>query len=712
MQPKQIRHIILSILVCLSGLAFSQDTSLARLKVNVTDTFFGVPVADPYRWLESMNSDTTKNWLKEQRKITRREKQNFGGKYMGVYNKLISGGGYSFPNFVKEGAYYFGTRFQSTYTSPVLFYKTSLDGEEIVAFDPNNSGSKDVFNIVTYSLSEDAQYLAVKLSKSGSDWREIKIQNLATGKELPDKIEWVKFSNIVWFQNGFFYSRYKKTETTQLLTATNTQQQLFYHKLGQTQEQDQLIYSVPDKANTIFQIEKTSDNKHLIIYSAARLNSKWCNIIAYKNLEEGILSELKMFIATPITANIDYQVIDFINGQFAVKTNFEAPHYRVLLYNKDSINYAQPIINQYSEVIKQVYHIGGKLFCLYFRDGMYSAGIFDYEGQMAKRIKFSEGAGLRDFYAEAGDTSVLYFQSSFYTPPVAYRLSLNTGNVTLVKKTSVYYDAQSFTTKIVKYKSKDGTEVPMYLTYKKGLNLNGQNPVILYGYGNFAYSVSPFYAYTNIVLYENNGILAVPLIRGGGELGKEWHEQGRLLNKQNTFDDFIAAAEFLIDSGYTSAERLAIKSNSYGSLVVAATMVQRPDLFKVAIAEMGVYDMLRQQLFTIGKFTEEEYGTTKDSLQFLNLLKYSPLHNVRNGKSYPATLLIAAENDDRLPSLHSYKFLATLQEKSSGINPHILYFEDDAGHQGTGRLDDWYSRQAFELAFIFSQMNLKIGTGF
>jgi prolyl oligopeptidase len=703
-------HINLIILVCFGLFANAQDTSLTHLKQNVIDTYWGTAVADPYRWLESVNSDTTKNWLDEQQKITRKEKQSFSTKYTTFYSKLDAASGYMFPNFTKEGPYYFSFSLQSEFASAILYYKTSFDGDKMVAFDPNKWFTKNISRIDKYSLSEDARYLAVTISKSGSDWREIKVRDLSNSLDLTDKIDWVKFSDVVWFKNGFFYSRFKQIDAAALYTATNTEQQLYYHKLGNSQNQDQLVYSVPPKAS--FSFEKTSDNKHLVFYTAAKIRGQWCNVVAYKNLEDGILSELKMFIATPAAANIDYKVIDLIDGQFAVSTNFEAPHYRVLLYNKDSVNYAQPLINEYSDLLENVYHIGTKLVCLYFRNGRYTTAIFNYKGEMTQGIKFIEGAGVSSFSPEEGDTSLLYFQSTFYTPPITFRLNLNTNKTTVVKKTEVYYDADKFTTKVVTYKSKDGTEIPMYLTYKKGLKLNGKNPVILYGYGGFGVSVAPFYDFANIILYENSGILAVPLIRGGGELGMDWHDQGRLLNKQNTFDDFIAAAEYLIDSGYTNKGKLAIKGGSNGGLLVAAVLTQRPELFQVVIGKMGVYDMLRYHLFTVGGFYKDEYGASTDSAQFFYLKNYSPLHNIKEGVDYPATLLVTAENDDRVPPLHTYKFLATLQEKSSGTYPHIMYFEEDAGHAGGETYDRRNREKAFELAFIFKQMKISETTNF
>ncbi len=679
---------------------------------NVVDTVWGTAVEDPYRWLESLNSDSTAEWFKQQRKITRTEKTKFYASYTDIYGKLISDGGASFPNFIKEGPYYFQFKYTTEYSTPILFYKTKVDGDLVEAYNPNIYFNKEPVTVEDFYLSNDARYLAVSLSIAGTDWRTIKVRDLKKGKNLPDKIEWVKFSNICWTDSGFFYSKFKDPPAGLTHIAANSQQQLCFHKLGDSTANDGVVYSIPDKANTFFHFDVTSDNQYLILYTAAKLNGEWCSVVAYQDLEEGIYGGMNLFLASSFKDEISYNVIDHLNGKFLVQTNLDAPHCRLLLCDKDAVNKLELLVPEYKEILKSVYHVNKKIVCLYFNNGSYTACLFDYEGELLNGIKFPQGINVKGFYGEPSDTVVGYYQNAFYTPPVVYTWNLNSYKTEQADVTKVHYDADDYTTEIVTYKSKDGTEVPMYLTHKKKLKRSAKNPVILYGYGGFGISTTPFYTFANILFFENNGILAVPLIRGGGEFGKTWHDQGKGLNKQNSFDDFISAAEYLIDSGYTSKERLALRGGSNGGLLVGAVLTQRPDLFKVAIGEMGVYDMLRYHLFTGNRFIGGEYGTSNDSIQFKNLLKYSPLHNVKSKVDYPATLLLTAQNDDRVPPFHSYKFLAALQANADNTKPHILYFEEEAGHQGAERIDYRTSSDAFILAFIFRQMGIDALTGF
>ncbi|MES2619427.1 MAG: prolyl oligopeptidase family serine peptidase, partial [Bacteroidota bacterium] len=331
---------------------------------------------------------------------------------------------------------------------------------------------------------------------------------------------------------------------------------------------------------------------------------------------------------------------------------------------------------------QSVYDVGGKLLCRYYNRGSYAVSVFSYEGENLYSYKFPTGYSLGGFWGLPSDTSVRFYQSSYYLPPVVFTFNINTYKIESAGITEPYFDTKKYVTRIVNYKSKDGTLVPMYLSHKRGLKPAKTNPVILYGYGGFGESLTPNYDYSNIILFENNGILAIPLIRGGGELGHDWHAQGKVLNKQNSFDDFIRAAEYLIDSGYTSTERIAIQGGSNGGLLVGAVLAQRPELFKVVVGEMGLYDMLRYHYYTGSGLWDEEYGTIKDSAQFMNLFRYSPLHNIKKGVDYPATLLVTGENDDRVPPFHSYKFVSALQQNSSNTKPHVLYYEEDGGHSG------------------------------
>lgn len=694
-------------LLSLFFLFFLAQPTLKAQPLSVIDTIWGTPVADPYRWLEDLNSDTVKEWLKQQKKLTKIEQKKSSAAFSNINEKITRDGGASFPKFIKQGPYYFRLMYNSEFSTPVLYYKKRANADLWVAYDTHDF-MKEPVSIEGFQLSNDARLLAVSLSKAGTDWRTIQVRDLKTKKTLPDKIEWVKFSNIVWADSGFFYSRFKEPPPDLVHIASNTQQQLCFHKLGDAQEKDAVIYSIPNEANSIFNFHTVAKNRYLILYTTAKLKGRWYNVILYKDLMSGIFAEGNILITTPAKDDIDFSVVACIKDKFLIHTNLDAPHYRVLSCHKDSMNRMEEFIPEFTETLESIQHGNGKLLALYFNKGRYVASFYDYEGDMIQGIKFQEGWNLDGFYGGESDSVVDYSINSFYTPPIVYSLNLNTYKSELVEKTTVHYDAERYNTKLVTYKSKDGTEIPMYITHKKNLVRSRKNPVLLYGYGGFGIPITPFYSFSNILFFENDGVLAVPMIRGGGELGKEWHKNGSGLNKQNSFDDFASAAEYLINNNYTTKEKLAIRGGSNGGLLVGAMITQHPGLFKVAISDVGVFDMLRYHLFTMGRLWEDEYGTLKDSVQFQNLYKYSPLHNIKPHKDYPATLLLTAKNDDRVPPLHTYKFLQALQDNSFGKDPkpHILYFEKDAGHSGAETINEIYQRESFIWAFIFNEMGI------
>lgn len=693
-------------LLSLLSLFFVSRLALNAQSLSVVDTIWGTPVADPYRWLEDLNSDTVKAWLKQQQKITWAEKRKFDGSFMNIGSKLEHHGSVYIPDFGgKQGEFYFQFEYQSEISTPVLYYKRRINGSWHEAYNTHDFG-KEPLSIKKFVLSNDTKYLAVALSKAGTDWEVIKVRDLKKKKDLPDKVEWVKFSNIIWTDSGFFYCRYKETPIDSIHVAPNSKQELCFHKLGDLQQQDRVIYSIPDIANPIFYFEITSNRQYLILHSITKLNGKLCKAVSYKDLNGGIYAPINLLITSPLENNVNFDVIDCINDKFIIRTNLNAPHYRVLSCHKDSMNRVEEFIPEYKEILKSVQHIGNKLLCLYFNKGSYTGSIINYDGKMPFAIKFQEGVNIGGFYKES-DTVASYYQNSFYTPAVAYTLNLNTNKTELIDSTQVTYNPHNYTTKIVIYESKDGTKVPMYLTYKKDYRRSGNSPVLLQSSGGAGVLSTPFYSYSNLLLFENGGILAVPMIRGGGEFGENWHKQGKGLNKQNSFDDFASAAKYLIDIGYTDRNHLAISSRSYGGLLIGAMITQHPNLFKVAIGDVGLYDMIRFHLYTIGRFIEDEYGTSNDSIQFHNLLKYSPVHNVKPYTDYPATLLLTGENDDRFPPFHTYKFLAALQDNTFGKEPHILWLSKDSGHNGPETLNDWYRKKALIFAFLFNQLGIE-----
>lgn len=678
------------------------------------DTFWGVEISDPFRWLEFLRSDATAGWLKAQEKLCRAEKAKFQGTYLKIGDKMYTHGPASVPRNIRKGALYFRYYYHNEYSAPVLHYSTADETEIMkdIAYDPNYEYSKEPILINDFYPSNDSRYLAVALSKAGSDWVTIKVRDLYVGRNLDDRIDWVKFSDVIWTDEGFFYSRFKEPPSGQAYVARNKSQILYYHRLGDPQEKDIPIYAPPQQGSGILKFELTSDKRFLILYSSMKSGDEWNRIVGYKDLRKGPDSEFKLLISTPDKKKYQFSIVDAVGDRFIIKTNFDAPRYRVMTCHKDSLNRISPLIPEFDKNLESAYYFGGKLVAEYSNGRATTLFFHDIKGNPLKALEFPEGVAVKILRGGPTASTMNYSINYFYTPPIIFSLDLNTFSSELVKKTEIHYDAERYTTSIVTFTSKDGTKVPMYLTHRKGLTRSPQNPVLLHGYGGFGVSSTPFYSFSNILLFENDGILAVPMLRGGGDFGDDWHEQGKKLNKQNTFDDFISAAEFLVDSGYTSKARLAIQGASHGGLVVGAALTQRPDLFSVAIAEVGAYDMLRYHLFTTGMLHRAEFGTVHDSIEFHNLLSYSPLHQLKKDIEYPATLVTTSEYDDRLPPFHTYKFLASLQANSKGDKPHILYFEEDAGHSGSEKIMDFYKKEAYILGFMFNQMGIKFKTSF
>ena len=700
----RLLQIILILFIILPQGLCAQENPELNYKSTTVDTFFGVRVPDPYRWLESLNSDSTAAWLNMQRAITAKEKKKFGTNYSTFFGDL-SNERIRFYNEVKHGPYYFSLR--SYYDEPAfLCYRESLTGEDEIAFNPALYPMYQNYGLAGYAVSDGAKYLAIALSKAGSDWCEIRVKRILSDALFDDKIEWVKFSSIVWWGEGFFYSRFKVPPVDAKHTAANTGQQLFYHKLGTLQESDSLIYANDEAADYVFNFYMTASRHFLIIHS--KTADEDTSFVAYKDLSKGLQSELKVFASSRTGHHIYFDVLDDKNGKFITFTNWQAPKGKVVMLDKDSVNRISPFIAEGKLELGKVRLFGGKLLCVYESLDTSYAVVYNYDGKPWRKLMFNTCTTISGFHAEPDDSEVVFWENSFYSAPAAYVFNMHQGKVVYSDKSAIENSKKSeYTTTLVWYRSKDGTLVPMYLTYRKGLNLKGNNPVLLYGYGGYGISLSPGYSAVAKQFCSYGGIYAVALIRGGGENGVNWHKDGRLLKKQNSFNDFIAAAEFLISEGYTSKEKLAVKGGSNGGLLIGAMLTQRPDLFSAAVANVGVYDMLRYQHFTGGRFWTDEYGVSDDSIEFKNLLSYSPLHNVKQGAAYPATLLTTAANDDRVPPLHTFKFLATLQERSAGSEPHILYFEKDGGHSGSQKYDKLAGEEAFELSFIFEHLKMK-----
>lgn len=671
-------------------------------KVDQVDDYFGTKVEDPYRWLENENDPEVKKWIEEQNRVTFSylEKIPFREKIHQRVKEI-----YNYPKVsspFRAGKYYFFYKNDGLQNQSVIYIQKGLEGEPEVFIDPNKLSEEGTVRISLVGFSKDNRYVAYSRSEAGSDWRELRIMEIETRKEFSDRIRWVKFSGASWHGNGFYYSGYEKPEEGQELTARNRFQKIFYHRLGDPQEKDVLIYEDREHPFRYAGVDLTEGEEYMFLSISEGTHG---NELYYKDLS------VKDMEFEPLVQGFDYNssVIENVGNTFLVYTNADAPNYRVILMdpkNPDKANW-KTIIPEKPEVLHSATTAGGYLFCRYLKDAHTVVRQYDLGGKFIREIELPALGTARGFSGKRDDKILFYTFSSFTFPPTIYKYDIASGKSEVFHKTEVKFNPEDYVARQVFYNSKDGTKVPMFIVHRKGLRQDGQNPTYLYGYGGFNISRLPSFSPTIIVLLENGGVYAMPNIRGGGEYGEEWHRAGMLLNKQNVFDDFIAAAEYLIREGYTSKEKLAIAGGSNGGLLVGACMTQRPDLFKVAFPAVGVMDMLRYHKFTVGWGWVVEYGSSDNEMHFRNLYSYSPLHNIREGVSYPATLVTTADHDDRVVPAHSYKFIATLQEKHRGRNPVLIRIETRSGHGAsstTKRLDEI----ADKWAFMFYNMGMKL----
>ena len=698
------RALLTTFFLCSWFLALSQEAYEypKPTKANQYDTLFGKAIHDPYRWMEKPSAQVDE-WLSSQAGLLTRYKRKQLKIYPAVYNDLRSYGQVDYKPLIKQGKSFYFYQYNSYYASPALYRQPSYNGNSWMVLDPRLFEQKgETVSIMGFQVSPDERYMAFSLSRSGSDWREIRVKDIPKGKYLDDVIKWVKYSSIYWHGDGFFYWKYEVPESGQELLAMVKNQQLYYHKVGTTQEEDQLIFEI-GKAFFNSAFEVTSDQKYLVLYTFEKIKDEWKKVIMLKDLEKG--TDFETLLEYP-KEEVHFSLIDHIDGKFYLLSDYEASNSRILsmdLATKELVE----VVPELDQTIEEINIIANKIVTLYFSEGRYIVAVFDLEGKPLATEALDVGFDVSGFEGTNNDTESLYFVRSFYFPTVVYKINFEENKIELLSETGINYDHKQFETQYVKYKSSDGQEVPMYLTYKKGTDLKSRNnPVLLYAYGGFGVPLTPHYDQGYILFLKSGGILATPLIRGGGEFGNDWHDAGRLLNKQQSFDDFTAAAVYLIQTRVTNPQKIAINGGSNGGLLVGAALTQRPELFKAAVPEMGLFDMLRYDRFGINYIHRDEYGSPRDSTEFLNLLGYSPYHNIRPEKKYPATLVITADNDDRVPPLHSYKFLSRLQETSSEA-PFLLKLETEAGHYGASTLNDSYSTEALKWSFILTQLGMK-----
>jgi prolyl oligopeptidase len=647
--------------------------------VDTIDNYFGTKVPDPYRWLENDKSAETAEWVKEQNSTTFNylSKIPFREKMKERLTKIWNYPKYGVP--FKGGKHYFFYKNEGMQNQSVLYITDGLDGTPRAFLDPNKLSADGTVALSELSVSKDGKYLAYMTSAGGSDWNEAYVMDVETGKLLSDHIKWIKFSGFAWKGNGFYYSRFEEPVKGKELSQKNENHKVYFHKIGTLQSADSLVYENKKYPERNYGAQTTEDERFLIIGESESTSG---NGLYYINLKEGD----KKFKQIAKGFDFDYSVIDNVDGKFLIRTNCHAPKYKLIMMDpsKPEESNWKTIIPEKPEVLQGVSMIGGKLIAEYIKDACSKAYIYSIDGKLENEVKYPVLGTAGGFSGKKEDDIAFYSFTSFIFPNTIYKLDVNENKSSVYYKSDIDFNTDEYETKQVFYTSKDGTKIPMFIIHKKGIELNGENPTLLYGYGGFNISLTPNFSLSRLLFLENGGIYAMANLRGGGEYGEAWHIAGTILKKQNVFDDFIAAAKYLIKEKYTNPEKLAIMGGSNGGLLIGACMTQKPDLFKVAIPQVGVMDMLRYHKFTIGKAWASDYGTSDDSTQFKYLYKYSPLHNIKSGVKYPATLVMTADHDDRVVPAHSFKFISTLQEKQAGSNPVLIRIETMAGH-GAGK---------------------------
>jgi len=646
---------------------------------NQVDDYHGTKVADPYRWLEDTDSAETRAWVEAENKLTFGYLEQIPARALikDRLTKLWNYERYSAP--FKRGTRYFYTHNDGLQNQSVYFWTASLNGGPKMLLDPNTLSADGTVAVNAAAVSDDGRFFAYGLSAAGSDWQELHIRDVETGRDLPDVLKWVKFSTAAWKKDGtgFYYARYDEPKPGSSLRDANYFQKLYYHRLGTAQTEDKLIYERPDNKELGFGPHISDDGRYLIIYVSQGTDRR--NRIYYLDLKSngGVVRLLDDFDAS-------YRFIDNDGPVFYLRSDLEAPRGRVIAIDTrhpERKNWTT-IISAAAERLEGVSLVGDRLIARYLKDAHTEVRIFDMKGRLRSTLALPGLGTANGFDGRREDQETFYSYTSFTTPATIYRYEIKSGKSTVFQQPKVDFDPAAFETRQVFYASKDGTRVPMFITAKKGLNLDGTNPTLLYAYGGFDISLTPDFVPANLVWMEMGGVFAQPSLRGGGEYGDAWHQAGMKERKQNVFDDFIAAAEWLIANKYTSPPHLAISGRSNGGLLVGACMTQRPDLFGATLPGVGVMDMLRFHKFTIGWGWTSEYGSADDPALFPAIYRYSPLHNIKPGTQYPPTFIVTADHDDRVVPGHSFKFAATMQADQAGSAPILIRIETRAGHGG------------------------------
>ena len=674
------------------------------LKQNVVDDYFGTKIADPFQWLENDTATEVTTWVDEQNQTT----QNYLAQIpyrQKIKNRLTEI--WNFPKYgvtSKHGEYYYFSKNNGLQNQSVIYYQKGLNAAPEVFIDPNKLSTDGTVSLAGLSFSDDNKYCAVSIAKSGSDWNEIFVMDVATRQKTTDNIMWVKFSGATWYKNGFYYSRYDAPVAGKEFSNANEYMKIYYHALGTAQTTDKLVYEDKEHPLRYFTAQVTEDGRFLLINVSEGTSG---SEVLYKDLKSTQTAFKTLFKGFDFNCN----VIENVGDKILLLTDLGAPKYRLVLV--DPLNPMpenwKNIISESADLLESVSTCGGKLFANYLKNASSRMYSYNMDGTNKKEITLPGIGTTTPIGGKATDNEAFFAFTSFTNPGEIYKYNVAQGTAQLVRKTEVKFNTNDFETKQVFYPSKDGTMVSMFLVYKKGLLLNGTNPTLLYGYGGFNISMTPSFSVSRMMFLEQGGVYAIANLRGGGEYGEDWHKAGMLEKKQNVFDDFIAAAEYLIKEQYTAPTKLAIHGGSNGGLLVGACMTQRPDLFRVAIPAVGVLDMLKYHKFTIGWGWAVEYGSSDKKEQFDYLIKYSPLHNVKAGVNYPATMIMTADHDDRVVPAHSFKFAAELQSKQqTNGNPVLIRIDSKAGH-GAGKPTSKLIDDATDMwSFILWNLNVDV----
>lgn len=709
---KPIRTLWISFVASAALLYLGQPTAIGQKlqypqtkKGDHVDAYFGVKVPDPYRWLEDDNSAETAQWVEAENKVT------FGYLEKIPYRQQVKQrleNLYNYPKYTApfhRGDNYFFYKNDGLQNQSVLYFQKGLDGTPEVLIDPNKLSADGTARLGTFALSKNGTYAVVGVSQSGSDWQDFFVMEIATKKYFPDTLQWIKASGAAWLGNGFFYSRYDAPEKGKELSSKNVNQKVYFHTVGTLQSADELIYEDSANPERFNSVSTTQDQRFAFLSISERGKGKEGNALFYRDLSKGeksfqpIVSEIGEF---------NFGVIDNIGDKLLIRTNKNAPNGKVVLVdpkNPEEKNW-KDVLPEKSEPLQGTSTAGGKLIATYLKDVSTRVYVYNLNGKLENEIKLPALGIAGGFGGEKDDKFVFYTFTSFTFPPTIYRYDLATKISTVFRVPGISnFNPSDFVTKQVFCKSKDGTKVPMFIVHKKGVALNGKNPTLLYGYGGFNISTTPGFNPLRLALLEQGFVYASANMRGGGEYGEKWHKAGTKVRKQNVFDDFIAAAEYLIVNMYTSPSRLVMQGASNGGLLVGAVMNQRPDLFRVAIPQVGVMDMLRFHKFTIGWNWIPDYGSSDTEEEFQAIYKYSPLHNIKEGMSYPATMITTADHDDRVVPAHSFKYAATLQEKYQGDNPVLIRVQTRSGH-GASSTTKALEETADIYSFIFYNLGV------